>query len=85
MKKQILRDVITMLMFWALVMCLDCYDWAFNVVDDFEDVIGDLMPWASSGTIEQINTIIWIVAVTAFCSFAITKINEFIKGLFAKK
>ncbi len=85
MKKQILRDIITMLLFWAIFMALDSYDWAFDVVDDFEDVVSDLMPWASSSVIEQTNAIIWISVVTTFCSFAITKITNFCNGLFAKK
>ena len=84
MKKTIIRDCVLMMLFWAIIMALDSYDWAFDVVNDFEDVVGDLMPWASYEAVEETNTIIWICAITAFCSFSVTRIGEFFKKLFNK-
>ena len=84
MKKQILKDIVFMLIWWATLLAMSSCDFGETLFECFEALAEAIHPNCNSDITDQVAAIGYITASTALFSYAFNYVWNFFKKEFAK-
>lgn len=85
MKKQIIRDVTFMIIWWAILLAMSNTDIGDTLFDCFEAISEAVFPKCSSDMTDQVAAVSMIAMSTAIVSYFFNYVIRFFKKEFAKK